>query len=374
VQGSRAGSRIEKLVLASWQWARLPRDAKSLDQFDVVHATSLAIPPTSKPLVVTVHDVIFLDWPSAFTPYGRVFHRRGLQLACRLADALIVPSRAVGAKLVSLFPDLENKIFIAPHGVPRFCRPLPDFDNREGMGDSKVSTPQKVQARPLFGNGQKTIELASANKPRILLWVGTIEPRKNLPRLLKAFGLLVGSRTSVRQSGAGSAGEEAFREHDLVLVLVGRKGWGISFQSLALPQLRERLGSRVLFVEEPDDPTLSALYRHCEVVVLPSLDEGFGFPLLEAMAHGAPVVASRIPAFEEVGSDAVLYFDPNRVASIAEALATILDDPDSRTRLQQAGLERAAAFDWEQSVNAHREAYLFALETHGRRWREFSST
>jgi glycosyltransferase involved in cell wall biosynthesis len=175
---------------------------------------------------------------------------------------------------------------------------------------------------------------------RYLLFVGTLEPRKNLTTLLKAYAML-----------------RAERQHEEVkLVVVGRKGWLYdevfeTVQTLALHQ-------DVLFTDFVDDEDLPDLYRGALLLVLPSLYEGFGLPILEAMASGVPVIASNTSSMPEVAGEAALLIDPRNPQAIAEGIAQVLADEQLRQTLTQRGLARARCFTWESA--AHKTLGLYA--------------
>jgi glycosyltransferase involved in cell wall biosynthesis len=170
---------------------------------------------------------------------------------------------------------------------------------------------------------------------RFVLAVGTLEPRKNLGRLIEAWSMLA---PEVRDAHA--------------LALVGPKGWEMDEVLAPINAAREDV--RVLgFVSDED---LAALYRRCELFAYPSLYEGFGLPVLEAMQAGAPVVCSNTSSLPEVGGDAVAYVDPRDSGAIAAALERLLGDPGERRRLAEAGPQRARSFSWDQTARLTYEA------------------
>jgi glycosyltransferase involved in cell wall biosynthesis len=162
--------------------------------------------------------------------------------------------------------------------------------------------------------------------PGFVLAVGTLEPRKNLPRLVAAYGEL---------------DERLTAGHPLVVV--GPPGWEMGETLAAL----ESLGDHCVRLGYVSDGMLAELYRRCAVFCYPSLGEGFGLPVLEAMAEGAAVVTSQISSLPEVGGDAVEYVDPASVASIAAGLQRVLGDPAHRAELGTRARARAAEFSWE---------------------------
>ncbi|WP_253953265.1 glycosyltransferase family 4 protein [Schaalia meyeri] len=270
---------------------------------DVVHATTWAIPPTSRPLIVTVHDVAFLREASHFTAHGAAYFRRALAATKKHADAVIVPSQATAADCVEAGID-EDLISVIPHGL--------------------THTPVTHQQVEAF-RARHTL-----NRPYIL-WVGTREPRKNLPTLIQAYRALAPTT-------------------ELDLVLVGPAGWGEDPTEADLP------ASRVHVLGRLDDEDLACAYAGARVFTFPSIWEGFGLPVLEAMAHGTPVVTSEGTCMAEItGADAGLLAPATDPHALAEALQAAAG-PD-HDRLSAAGRERARDFTWESSAASHARLY-----------------
>lgn len=172
---------------------------------------------------------------------------------------------------------------------------------------------------------------------RYVLWAGTIEPRKNLPLLLSAF--------------------EGIDDRDVMLVLAGPEGWNEQIDD----QL-SRLGSRVARLGFVDSGTLAALQAGAELFVFPSRQEGFGLPVLEAMAQGTAVITSSGTSTEEVIGDCGVVVDPSDVNALRAAINDLLSDDAERERLGKVGLERAATvFTWEKTAGALRQAYDEAM-------------
>ena len=286
----------------AWHRLRWPKVQSATGEVDLIHATTIAMPPHSAPLVVTIHDLAFLHDPSHFTRRGVAFFRRGLELALRDADLVLCPSTAT----------LDD---CAANGFERDRLRLVPM----GVDATSADTESVSEAR-----GRYRLE-----RPYVL-WTGTIEPRKNLRRLLEAFDRV---------------------DEDIDLALVGPEGWNEDVGKLIDGRGRVKaLG----FVPRSD---LSALYAGARVFCFPSLFEGFGLPVLEAMAQGTPVVTSRGTSTEELGQDASVLVDPRDVSSIAEGIVQALRDEELRARLVPAGRERASGYSWSATADLLLEAY-----------------
>jgi glycosyltransferase involved in cell wall biosynthesis len=261
------------------------------------------------PSVPIVYDMI--PFESQMRPNRRsaVIERLTLGPAVRRAATLLCISQATADALVGRFPAAAGRTEVAPLGA--------------SLPSASALTAAELDALP---------------EPGFVLAVGTLEPRKNLPRLVAAYGLL---------------DEQLQSRHPLVVV--GALGWQTG---QTLDALRS-LGDRCTTIGYVSDAALAELYRRCALFCYPSLGEGFGLPVLEAMAQGAAVLTSNVPSLREVGGDAVEYVDPRNVASIAAGLESLLRAEDRRVQLGGRASERALQFSWE----------LFAeitLETLGR--------
>jgi glycosyltransferase involved in cell wall biosynthesis len=294
-----------RALYAAWHRARRVRVERAAGPVDVIHATGMAVPPPSAPIVVTVHDLAFLRDPSRATRHGMAFFTRSIELAQRDATIVIAPSEATLAD----------------------CR-------AQGFDPARLRlVPWGIDPRPASGDEVAAVRARHGLWPRYVLWTGTIEPRKNLPRLLEAFTRL--------------------DRHDVQLVLVGPQGWNEDLSALLAP-IEERVAA--LGFVAPDE--LRALYAGSEVFCYPSLEEGFGLPVLEAMAQGAAVVTSSTTSTAEVGGDAAVLVDPTDVAALADALGSLLDDPDRRARLGADGRRRAVeVFPWSVTAAALEAVY-----------------
>jgi glycosyltransferase involved in cell wall biosynthesis len=298
-----------------FQQAVLPLWLRHLD-VQVLHSPSFftALAPTRARHVVTVHDLTFFSMPHAHSRLrrSRAF-RAGVRASIRRADLVIVPSHATAAEVYRLAPGLAaDAVRVVPLGVgPRFS-----------------PEPPHVVAAVLVRFG--------IAKP-YLLHVGTLEPRKNLETLLEAF------RSLCADGG-----------FDLDLVLIGKTGWGNDGlrRVLQAPDLAGRV-HRLGYVTDGD---LAALYSGARVFVFPSVHEGFGLPPLEAMACGAPTVASSAGALVENLAGAAVLVEPS-AAAIGAAVTRLLHDAAELTRLRAVGRERAGIFGWQLTAQATRACY-----------------
>ncbi len=268
------------------------------------HATEHLLPSLrSIPSILTVHDLIFRHLPSHHKPLNRWYLNLTMPLYCRRATHIIAISECTRRDLIGTYGLSPEKITVIYEAAgPRF-RPQP---------------PEAVTS----------VHTRYSLPDRYLLFVGTIEPRKNLTRLLTAF--------------------EAIHSKEMTdgLVIVGRRGWLYKDFFARLEQSPVR--DAVLFPGYVPDEDLPAIYAGAQALVFPSLYEGFGLPVLEALACGTPVVASRASSIPEVGGGAVLYFNPASAGEITEAIHLVLQDPDLREEMRERGMTQAARFSWDQ--------------------------
>jgi glycosyltransferase involved in cell wall biosynthesis len=291
-------------------WHRARRPALSVEA-DLVHAPSFAIPPAGdRPLVVTAHDVVFLRIPSVMTRRGVYFHRRGLHLAQREAAVMIVPSHFTRAELEHEGFD-SGRIAVAPFGVDP-----PDERSHDDIA--------------------ATIASVGVTEPYVMT-VGTVEPRKDVPTIVRAV-------EKVRVS-----------HPELTLVVAGPRGWG-DVQGIHRPFVRV-LGAQQWRV-------VDALYRRTAACVIASRYEGFGLPAIESMARGAATITTTGSALEEVAAGAGLLFPPGDVDACADAIRQVLEDDALHTSLSERGRDRASELTWERSARAHADAYARALAHH----------
>jgi glycosyltransferase involved in cell wall biosynthesis len=291
----------------SWATLRRPRVERATGRVDVIHATAIAMPPRSAPIVFTMHDLAFRRFPQHFTRAGLRFFNRNLELARREADLVLCVSLAT----------------------------LADCGDAGFEASRLRHVPLGVDAKPADAAAVDRVRRTYALERPYVLWTGTMEPRKNLAGLLEAYGRL---------------------DADVDLVLVGPRGWkeDLPRRLAALPAPARRRVRLLGFVPRDD---LGPLYAGAAVFCFPSLLEGFGFPVLEAMAQGTPVVTSDGTSTAELAGDAGLLVDPRDSEAIADALERVLGDSDVAERLRRAGPARAAVYTWTRTARLVKDAY-----------------
>ena len=301
------------LLYDTWHTIGAADPLRRIAPVDLVHAPSVAVPPVSDvPLVVTAHDAAPVTFPETYTRRGRWFHHRGFAAAAKRARRVIAVSEFSADELAAHTRIPRERIRVVPNGVDVLPASADDI----------------AQTRARIGVGDRPY----------VLWVGTVQPRKNLAVLVDAFRRAV-------STGVPHA-----------LVLVGAQGW-----------LDAGVGAR-----DGDDewlvmpgamaaPELASLYAGADVFALPSLHEGFGLPALEAMGQGTAALLSDIPALREVAGGAACYVAPTDVGGWSDALIGLLGDAARRAAMADPGRARAAEFTWDRCAAATTAVYDEAL-------------
>ncbi|WP_368498913.1 glycosyltransferase family 4 protein [Herbiconiux sp. A18JL235] len=295
-----------------WEQTGLPRLADRLG-CTVIHSPHYTFPLTTRARrVVTVHDATFFSSPEVHSRLKATFFRRWTRWACRFADELVTVSEATATELRRHVPAIRPRMSVARLGVDRTVFHPPTQDAVD-----------EVRER-----------LGLTGERGWIAFLGTIEPRKNVPALIRAVQALRAADPSTPP-----------------LVLSGSRGW--DDEAIALLE-----GGADGVIEAGYLPLelLSAFLGGSLLVVYPSLGEGFGLPVLEAMASGAPVLTTRRLSIPEVGGDAVAYSEPD-ADSLAAAVAALLADDALRTRLAAEGFARSAAFTWLACAEIYLAAY-----------------
>ena len=290
-----------------------PPAERSLGSFDVYHATNYVFTHAVKRArrVVTIHDMTLVLFPE-WHPRARVSSMaKEIARSLEIADHILADSASTRDDIVKHFSIRSERISVVPLAADQSFKPLPDTEVQKVLSDWGLA------------------------RDGYLLFMGTIEPRKNLLRLLQAVEL-AGTR-------AGP------------LVIAGADGWGSDEVASRIERLR-RAGRLTYLGYVPDDAR-PALINGARGFVYPSLYEGFGLPVLEAMACGVPVLASNVSSLPEVVGDAGLLVDPCDVDAIAQGMVRLWDDQALRHELSVRGLEQAAGFSWEKTASQTLKTY-----------------
>jgi glycosyltransferase involved in cell wall biosynthesis len=288
-------------------------------RFDLLHSPDF-IPPWHGHFrrLITVHDLTFLYYPQFLTAESRRYYNDQIERAVRIADHISADSSATKQDLVRLLGVNPGKVTVVLLAHDPMYHPL----------DEQACAP--VLARHELDHG-------------FLLFTGTLEPRKNVTGLLTAYCMLRNRR--------------AFTPP---LVLAGRRGW--LYDEIFAHIAALKLDGHVCFVENPLDEELVALYNAAALLVLPSFYEGFGLPVLEAMACGTPVVCTDRGSLPEIAGDAALLVNPDDLDSLADAMERALDDEPLRGQMRERGFAQVARFSWEKTARETLAIYHQVLE------------
>lgn len=291
-----------RLVRILWEQLAWPLLTKR-QGINLLHSMAFVTPLVAPcPTVVTVYDLSFIHFPERFPSWQRRYLTSQTRRSINQAQQVIAISEASRQDIHQVFNVPLHKVTAVQPGVDTTYRPLPAADIHAFRKQNKLPE-------------------------RFILHVGTLQPRKNIPVLLEALARL--------------------GRPDLHLVLVGGKGWLYDdiFRQVTVLGLEQQ----VHFPGYVDDEQLPLWYNAAELLVLPSVYEGFGLPILEAMACGTPVVAAATSSLPEAGGEAARYFAPEDAAELADQLATVLDQPQVAAEMRERGLQQAARFSWARA-------------------------
>lgn len=298
---------VKKLKSAIlWSQGRLAIELITHRSPDVIFVPSHVIPLVSKgKFVVTIHDLAFLHFPKIYTKSEIFYQKLAVKTAVKKARAIIVPSQFTKKDLVKNFPIKPDRVFVVPHGLDH---------NR-------------------FKPGRKDVaNLPFDIRQPYILFTGRIESKKNIVNLVKAYGLL-------RQ--------EAKVNHQLVLA--GKPGLGWDEIEKEIDKLAPNIKNDIIETGYITDSTYLQLLQNADFFVFPSLYEGFGLPVLEAMATGVAVIASNSTSIKEVVGEAGMLVDSQKPLSIASGLSRLISHPKEKEVLIQKGLARVKNYSWSKA-------------------------
>jgi len=299
----------ERNLVRLWHRLQIPLPVEVfLGRVDIFHSPDFVLPPVARAVkVLTIHDLSFLRVPECADPRLRWYLGQVVPRSVGRADFLLADSESTRRDLVELLGVPPDRVQVIYGGVDAMFAPVEDAEALR-------------RAREKYARGRPFI-----------LAVGTLEPRKNYPTLIRAFAR---ARQAARLPHA--------------LVIVGRKGWVYEPIFAAVDDLG--LHDEVIFPGFVPDEELPALYNAADVLVTPSFYEGFGLPALEAMACGTPVIVSDVSSLPEVVGEAGVRIDPRDEAGLAEAIVRVVGDSALRAGLREAGLRRAREFTWDRAA------------------------
>jgi glycosyltransferase involved in cell wall biosynthesis len=340
----------DKWLMRVWHRLRIPIPIELvIGKVDLFHSPDFTLPATlpGVPTLLTVHDLSFIRDPDSAWPSLRAFLMQAVPRSVKRATHVLADSQATKDDLIELFGTPGEKITVLYSGV-----------------DSRFA--------PIRDQAEIDRVCARYQLPRpFILSVGTLQPRKNYARLIQAFARIANEahpsttwrahpeRNAVKSTpggpptlrwrvGDGQDARHSAQDADLHLVIAGGQGW--LYESIFEQVKSMGLENRVHFPGFIDDADLPALYSAAELFAYVSLYEGFGLPLLEAMACGTPVIGSNVSSLPEVIGDVGLQVDPRDVDAIANGLTTMLTSPELGARSIAAGIDRARTFTWEKAA------------------------
>jgi glycosyltransferase involved in cell wall biosynthesis len=300
----------------AWEQMRLPLLARGQD---LLHGLAFAGPLASTcPTVVTVHDLSFMRFPAAFRPFNRIYLKWITRLSTRGAARVIAVSESTRQDVIGFCGVPDSRVTVVPNGVTE---------------DFSPASPAEVAA----------FRAARDLPERFVLYLGTLEPRKNLARLVDAY--------ADWQQPAG---------RPVKLVIAGARGW--YYEEIFARVAERKITGDVLFAGFVPAEELPWWYRSAELFIYPSLFEGFGLPVLEAMASGTPVITSTTSSLPEVAGDAALLVNPLDTSALTAAIDQVMSTPQCAAQLRAMGLQRAASFSWQQTACATARLYRSVLE------------
>lgn len=300
----RAHKIPQRLITAWWLLFRWPRLEQITDDCDVYQISEICQQPTRRKTVAFIHDLTTILYPKYHLMKNKILYHYRFKNIKRHADVILTNSRHTKSDIVEHLGIDPDRIHVTPFGVEERFKP--------------------VSGTPIKG--------------RYICYLGTIEPRKNLTNLFRAFKKL--------------KDEEAIPHK---LVLIGKDGW--FYKEIYEEMRRLQLENDIIRMGFVGDSEVPKILSGAELFVYPSFYEGFGLPVLEAMACGTPVVTSRVSSLPEVGGSAVKYVNPNSHKDIAEKMFEFIKSEKERARYSKLGLERAKNFTWEKCAQKHIEIY-----------------
>lgn len=310
-----------RIVRVLWEQLVLPLRliTRRIELLHSIHYTTPIVAACKR--VVTFHDMTFFLFPDKHTLVKRIFFRLSIPLSAKIATRLIAVSRSTKTDMEKVLNVPENKIDVIHETVDFAYRPLHD-----AKAINRIKWKYGIQ-------------------DKYILYVGTLEPRKNIGRLIQAYGKLV-LENRITQN----------------LVIAGKKGWAYQEIYDVVEKLSPDCKKKIIFTGYVQEADLPLLYSGADLFVYPSLYEGFGIPPLEAMACGVPTISSKVSSLPEVVGGAGILVDPYDVEELAQSIHKVLTDEELREQLRQKGVRKAQEFSSEKLAKEMLKTYRKALK------------
>jgi len=320
--------KLKKILLEN---LHLPNVAKR-ENIDLFHFTSFIVPYVySGNFVLTINDLAFLKYPHIIGKSRLCYYKMFLKNAVKKSRFIITISEATRNDVLEYYKYPEERINTVYLGIGN------EFLKGSEVKDGEEKT--VVSSGSSKAGDRNNILQKYGIKERFILFVGTLEPRKNILNLIKAFNRV--------------------KDKDVQLLICGKKGW--MYDDIYRELSRHSLRGRVVTVNTVSNEELAELYKKAELFILPSLYEGFGLPVLEAMAAGTPVITSDVSSLPEVAGDAALYVDPHDDEDIADKISIVLDDEHLKSGMVKKGYEQIKNFSWEKCAKETLRVYREVL-------------
>lgn len=300
-----------------WEILLLPIYLKK-KKVKVFHSPTFHLPLFTPGIkkVVTIHDLVMYKYPYTQPTAFRIYSRIHTMISAKISDAIIVPSHSTKQDVINTFKIDENKVHVIHEATTDAFRPIKEISLLEGAR-AKYNLPQKY-----------------------ILFVGSMEPRKNLYRLIQSY-------SDLRRNG----------KIEQKLVICGGKGWLNEYERILKLINEMGIEKDVIFPGYIPDEDLSAIYNMADLFVYPSLYEGFGLSPLEAMSCGCPVIASTTSSMPEVVGEAAIMVNPYDIEGLADAMCRVLTNKELRLKMKKQGIERAKMFSWKRCATETLEVY-----------------
>lgn len=302
----------QKFLYYSWEKLKQPRINYFLGKTDIFHSHNFLLPPVeAKKKIITIYDLSFIHFPQYFTKEFHKIYTASIGNSIKEADLIITISHSAKQDIIDIYDVKEEKVKVI-----------------YGAANNKF---KDIKQEVNYNDKIKNIKNKFKIRNNYFLFVGTIQPRKNLLRLIKAYSLLPKSLLNNYQ-----------------LVVVGNKGW--LFKNIFKYVQEKNLNQNIVFLDEVNENEMVCLYNGANIFILPSFYEGFGLPILEAFACGTPVITSNCSSLKEIGKDCALLVNPYSVKKINSAITSLIENESIKKDLIFKGKNKVNNFSWEKSA------------------------